>query len=151
MIKKRIHPSIYILITLFIGITLSASRVEAAKVSFRGTMILALNESGPTDARLSRYEGKLRRLFKFKQYRHFGQGGVSIEVPGKASFSLGNGYRMQVEVSPAQKNKIRAGVRWIKGKRNLINTVLVMQKGVPTILGGPTHKGGNLIVILEAN
>ncbi len=153
MIKKRIFPSFFrfLFVALFMGISLCATEAEAAKVSFRGIMILASNESGPTDGQLKRYEGKLRRLFKFKQYRHFGQGGASIEIPGKASFSLGNGYRMQIDASPAQKDKIRAGVRWVKGKRNLINTVLVMQKGAPTILGGPSHDSANLIVILEAN
>ncbi len=152
MNTQQYGRSIVLVIGLLMGITLGAARVEAAKkVSFSGTMILASNESGPTDAQLKKYEGKLRRLFKFKRYRHFGHGGASIEIPGKAAFSLGNGYRMQVDVSPAPKNQIRAGVRWVKGKRNLINTVLVMQKGVPTILGGPSHEGGNLIVILEAN
>ncbi len=151
MLKKRITPSIFLCLALFMGISLCATQAEAAKVSLRGTMILASNEKGPNDPKVKRFEGKLRRLFKFGHYRHYGAGGTSIDMPGKASFSLGNGFRMQVEVSPAAKNKIRTGVRWTKGKTTLINTVLVMQKGVPTVLGGPSHEGGNLIVILEAN
>ncbi len=150
MIKIRIPPSIFLCLSLLLGISLCATQAQAAKVSLRGTMILASNEEGPNDARVKRFAGKLRRLFNFAHYRHYGKGSASIEMPGQASFSLGNGFRMEVNLSPAAKNKIRAGVRWMKGKTTLINTVLVMQKGTPAILGGPSHQGGNLIVILEA-
>ena len=152
MIKKRVSPSIFLCLTLFLGISLCATQTqaEAAKVSLRATMILASNEKGPNDAKVKRFAGKLRRLFNFTHYRLYGEGSAAIEMPGEASFSLGHSFRMEVKVSLAAKNKIRAGVRWMKGKTTLINTVLVMQKGAPAILGGPSHQGGNLIVILEA-
>ncbi len=150
MIKKRISPSIFLCLTLLLGISLCTTQAEAAKVSLRGTMILASNEKGLNDAKVKRFAGKLHRLFNFAHYRHYGEGSASIEMPGESSFSLGSGFRMEVKISPAPKNKIRAGVRWMKGKTTFINTVLVMQKGAPAILGGPSHEGGNLIVILEA-
>jgi hypothetical protein len=127
-----------------------AAAESADRVSIKGTMILASNSPGKSDPRLRPYESKLRRLFKFEQYRFLGEGQSMVAIPGETSLSLGGGFRLEVQASAAGKGRIRAQVGWTRGKTRLIRTTVVMQKGTPTILGGPAHEGGNLIVILTA-
>ena len=143
----------WVLLLLFPLSNLCAQKEEVQKVTLKGIMILASDEAGAKDKRLQRFESRLRSLFKFNSYRHYGEGKATIKLPGKSSFPLGKGHQMEVEAEPMGGNKVRAKVRWLKGSRNLIHTTLVMEKGVSTILGGPSQKEGegNLIVVLLLN
>ncbi len=49
----------------------------------------------------------------------------------------------------APKGRIRAKIRWLRGKKSILSTTVTMKKGIPAILGGPAHKGGALIITLE--
>ncbi len=126
-----------------------ASGASGDAVSVQATLIRASNDSNAIDRRLQKYESKLRKVFRFSSYQFLGEGRGKVTLPGETKFSIASAYRMEIKATPAKDNKVRAEIRWTKGNTTLINATVVMQKGTPTILGGPSHNGGNLIVILN--
>ncbi len=135
---------------LLIPITLSAKERSSGSLSLKGVMILATNDATATDPSLKAYEKTLRRLFKFKSYKRYGSGNTRLNLPGKASMSIGRGHQVEVDAKPINQQKSRVSIRWLHSGRVQINTTIAMTKGKPTVLGGPSVKGGNLILILTA-
>jgi hypothetical protein len=112
-----------------------------AKASVRGILVLASNEKAGTDARLAPFEPNLRRILRFESYRHAGEGSASVSIPGKASLSIGRGHKLEIEPESASDGTIKARVTWTGDGKALMNTVLVLRRGVPAILGGPSSGG----------
>ena len=135
---------------VLLGLLLGPAASFGDRVTLQATLILASNDPAPMDHRLERVEYKLRRIFGFEYYTQYGEGSATVTVPADAVIQLGHGYRLAIRVKKGGKNKFRAQVRWLKGEKNLLSTSVAMKKGVPTVLGGPPHKGGNLIVTLVA-
>lgn len=135
-----------LLALLLLGVGFTA---KAETVTLEATLILASDNPAPQDMRLDRIEYKLRRIFGFAYYAHYGQGSATAALPAEVTLELGHGYRL--EVSARKKDgKVRAEVRWMQADQILLSTRVGLKKGVPTILGGPPHEGGNLIVALVA-
>jgi hypothetical protein len=135
---------------LLTGCPLWAVNGRAAPVTIEAMMILASDDSAPLDRRLDRIEYKLRRIFGFEHYRHFGEGRVTVELPAETTLQLGKGYRLRIDARKADKGRIRTRVEWFKGEQPLLSTSVVLKKGAPAILGGPPHGEGTLIVTLTA-
>ena len=149
--KPNSHTPFVFAVLLILFICNTHASVESAeRTSIKGIMILASEKPGKSDNRVRPYEGKLRRLFKFEHYQFLGEGRSNIAVPGQTAFSLGGGFRLAVQMTDAGDNRFRARVEWTRGSTRLIKTTVLMRKGTPTILGGPAHGGGHLIVILTA-
>ncbi len=136
---------------LLIPITLSAKGGSSDTLSIKGVMILASNDTATTDPSLKAYEKTLRRLFKFKSYKRYGGGNTQLNLPGKSTMSIGSGHKVELNAKPINQQKSRISIRWLHRGRAQINTTIVMTKGKPTVLGGPSVKGGNLILILTAS
>jgi len=122
----------------------------AASVRLEATLILASSEEAPADPRLEKFESNLRRIFGFEHYRHYGEAASSTELPGELYLRLGHGYGLAVQVREGQRDKMVAHLRWLREKKQLLNTRVRLKKGVPAILGGPKHGEGTLIVVLIA-
>ena len=126
---------------------------DSASINARGILVAASNEQRESDPRLAEYEPTLRRVLRFESYRYLGSGGARASAPGDARFSLGQGHSIELSVESVNGDRIRARVRWLDGDRTLMNTVLVLRRGVPAVLGGPARAGGNdvLAVIVVAS
>ena len=123
---------------------------QAEPVTIQATLILASNDPAPMDSRLDRIEYKLRRIFGFEYYRHYGEGSTLLNLPGESTVELGHGFRIAISLSGSKDGKIRASVRWFRGDEIVLSTIVGMKRGVPVILGGISHEGGTLIVTLVA-
>lgn len=130
-----------------------ASAADSSTINARGILVAASNDKRDSDPRLAEYEPTLRRVLRFESYRYLGSGGTRASAPGDARFSLGQGHSIELSVESVNGDRIRARVRWLDGDRTLMNTVLVLRRGVPAVLGGPARAGGNdvLAVIVVAS
>jgi len=140
---------LFILIAIVITIFSSPSFAGTRPVGIKAMMILASNESSAQDLRLDAVEYKLRRIFGFEYYKHFGEASAMVNIPGNTTLDLGHGYRLKIRVSGAD-NGFKASVNWLRGDESVLNTTVKMKRRVPVILGGISHGGGTLIVTLTA-
>ena len=127
-----------------------AVTAEARPITLRATLILASDRGAPLDRRLEHVEYKLRRIFGFEYYKHYGEASAVINVPGSVTLSLGHGYRLLVHLTDGGKGRVRAHVKWLGHDQVLLSTAVNMKKNTPAILGGPSHEGGTLIMTLVA-
>jgi hypothetical protein len=131
------------------GLLAFASHSQAnGTVTLKAVMIHASNQPAALDRRIENIEYKLRRVFKFKHYKHVGKGNITLSLPGKGTIALGSGYSLEVEASPAGKGRVRTRVHWRKGGSTLLRTSTVVSRSVPTVLGGASHGSGKMIVTL---
>jgi len=132
-------------------LAVTSAGIAADSISARGILVAASNEKRESDSRLAPYEPTLRRVLRFESYRQLGAGSARVEAPGDATMSLGQGHRLELSVESMKGDQIRARVRWLDGDRTLMNTVLVLHRGVPAVLGGPPRGNDVLAVILVAS
>lgn len=119
------------------------------KVSLKAVMIYASNEPGKKDPRLSGVEPQLRKLFRFERYQQSGYGQSSVVLPGNANVTLGQGHKLDIKVSKTKEGKVRAEVRWTRNGEKLMSTAYVLNRKDSTLIGGPSHDKGKLIVLLS--
>jgi hypothetical protein len=111
---------------------------EGGQTRVRALLVLASNQKGESDARLSAYAPNLRRVLRFETYRLAGEATANLSSPGKGSLSLGRGHSLNLETQKADGGGVRLQVSWQEGGRMLMNTGLVLRPGVPSVLGGPS-------------
>ena len=134
------------------GLWLAAGQPARAQqvVSIQATMIRASDIPVAQDPRLDNIEYQLRRTFRFEYYKHIGEGSAAVNLPGATVLSLGGGFQLNLAAADAGKGRVRAAVQWMRGGDVVLNTTVVMTRGVPVVLGGISHEGGTLIVTLVA-
>src|SRR6185295_2922561 len=99
--------------------------------------------------RLASYEPTLRRILRFDSYRSLGEGSTSLAVPARGQISLGKGHQLEIETERSDGSSIHLKVRWTAAGQTLMNTGLVLRRGVPAVLGGPgTGKGGEVYAVI---
>jgi len=149
----RAHKTSQVLVIglLAVACLLATAAVSRAEpVTIHATLILASNDPAPLDSRLDKVEYKLRRIFGFEYYRHYGEGSAVLNLPGQSTVDLGHGFRLSISASGSKDDKIRTSVQWFRRDEVVLNTTVGMNRGVPVILGGISHEGGTLIVTLVA-
>lgn len=134
-------------------LAIASAGFAADAVQARGILVAASNEKRDSDSRLAQYEPTLRRVLRFESYRFLGSGSTRAEANSDARMSIGQGHSVELAVESIKGDQIRARVRWLDGDRTLMNTVLVLRRGVPAVLGGPARGGGDdvLAVIIVAS
>jgi hypothetical protein len=140
-------------VLLIFSLCLVAHRAPAQDSSalpVRGILVAASNEAREADSRLARYEPTLRRVLRFASYRQLGAGQASIAAPGSGRVSLGEGHYLEITLEPSNGGRVRAQLRWLDGDRTLMNTGVVLRRGVPAVLGGPARGDEVLAVIVVA-
>lgn len=130
------------------GVVCAAGPARAEGVTVAAKLILASNEPSRPDPQLNREEGRFRRVFGFSNYSQVGGGSAFIQLPGRATLSLGHGSILDVATDAAGGGRIRATVRWMRGPDTLLNTTLVVSRGVPVTLGGVPYSRGTLMISL---
>jgi hypothetical protein len=131
----------FLLLAILPGLALAARPAE--DVSIQGILISASNEPGDTDRRLAPYEPTLRRILRFESYRFLGEDHATVNVTERGQLSLGDGHQLVVETDSSDGKGIHVRVRWVAGRRTLMNTGLVLSPGVPAVLGGPSTGNGD--------
>ena len=105
----------------------------------------------PSEPRVERYVLKLRQLFRYQQYHPLQQ--VGAEVPmGATHRAVLTGDR-QLELTPEgmAQRAVRLRVRLVRGNITELTTNLEAPAGAATIIGGPRHGDGVLIILLWAS
>lgn len=145
----------YILLAaaLVLAVRMPVVAAEGGRASVRAILVLASNQKGGSDARLSAYEPTLRRILRFESYKLAGEGSAAVAGGGKSSVRLGRGHSLELEAEKGDGKGVRLKVNWQDGGRSLMNTGLVLRPGVPAVLGGPASgKDGEVwAVILVAD
>ncbi len=140
------NPRLFLSLLLFAAAACLATTARAAGVTVQGILISASNESGDSDQRLAAYVPNLKRILRFESFRFLGEDSASLGVPATGALSLGNGHRVELATESADGKTVLLKVRWSAGVRH----EYVLQRGVPTVLGGPStgRKGEVYAVIL---
>jgi len=139
--------TIRLLLSLFALASLVPAVHAANGVTVHGMLISASNESGESDRRLSAYVPNLRRILRFESFHLLGEDTASFGVPASGTLDLGNGHRVELTSESSDGKTVLLKVRWGAGN---VRHEYVLQRGVPTILGGPSSgkKGEMYAVIL---
>ena len=123
----------------------------AGSSSVHALLISASNQKGAADPRLAPYEATLRRNLPFESFRYVDEGSAAVAGSAPATLSLGRSHRLELAGERSSGRGIRVSVKWFDGSRELLSTTLVLQPGVPAVLG---RRGGNEaevpVVILTA-
>jgi hypothetical protein len=128
---------IHLTLTLVLGLFLSASIARAADgASVQALLISASKGKGASDPRLAEFEATLKRTLPFDTFKLTAQGSASVSGSNSsASIALAGGHRLQLTGGERSGNGIKVRVEWTSGGREVMNTALVLQPGIPAVLG----------------
>jgi hypothetical protein len=116
---------------LLLAVALLPLTAHAAdRTSVQAILVLASSAKGPADARLAPYEGELQRNLPESSFRWAGEGSAAVSPGAKATLSLGNGHRLELEGAKGG----AVSVSWFHGNTKMIGTTLSLQPGVPAVL-----------------
>ena len=120
--------------------------------NLQAVLVLASSEARSSDKRLHKLQPHLRELFNFASYRHIAESRATLPPSGKVVLDLDKSYRLEVESSPADGDRIRVRVRWSDRAQVLLNTTLILTRGTPALLGGPAARRGKgrMMLVLTA-
>lgn len=125
-----------LLFVLCFAAGLLPSPARAAEgASIQAILIIASNAKREADPKLARYEATLRRNLPFESFRYAGEGSASVPEGRSTSLALGRGHSLELEAERGGGRGIRLKVRWVGEGRELMTTALVLQPGVPAVLG----------------
>ena len=138
--------TIRLLVSLLALACLIPTARAANGVTVHGLLISASNESGESDQRLSAYVPNLKRILRFESFRLLGEDSASFGVPANGTLDLGGGHRVELTSESSDGKTVLLKVRWAAGN---VRHEYVLQRGVPTILGGPsTGKKGEMYAVI---
>ena len=101
----RIIPLIFLAVALVLPRVAVAADGNHAHV--HALLVVASNQRGASDSRLSAYEPTLRSILRFESYRLAGEGSANIASPGKASANLGGGHSLELETEKSGGGSVR--------------------------------------------
>ncbi len=136
------------LLALFLAAGLAPLARAAERASIHAILIAASNGDGPSDRRLAPYEGNLKRVLRFSKYRHVGEGGTTLDVPGGGRITLGRGHALELEADGGKGPQVRLRVNWTDGGSTVLNTGLSLAPGGLTVLGGAAGEGDEVYAVI---
>lgn len=136
-------------LTLAFLFTLPGASAQEVQLLVQGTLVVASNKAGRTDDKLAPYEPNLKKVLRFESYRSAGDGTAQLAMPGVSSIPLGSSHRLELEGLAVDRNLVRVRVKWFRGREEVLNTTLRLNRGTPAVLGGPPAEGaGEVYAIL---
>jgi hypothetical protein len=128
---------IHLILALVLAVVLTARAARAAEgASVQALLIIAAKGKGGSDPRLAEYEATLKRTLRFDTFKLAGQGSAAVSGGNSnASINLGGGHRVQIGGGDRAGAGIRVRVTWTNGSREMMNTSLTLQPGIPAVLG----------------
>jgi len=128
----------------------SAAAPAGPSVTVDLGVVLASQEGTTMDPALSSIQDKLRSMFNYTAYRMLDRQRKSLSVGETEVFPLPGNRSMTVTPSPSRGKKVRLAVEIREGGKNLIATTLGLSRGGMVLVGGPSYKGGVLILLISA-
>ena len=167
-LRERLGPMLALVLWIAVSVAALAGPAAAGDpmVSFGVRVLQASNPpvtlplpsgriSAPEpepDERMQRILPRLRSLFRYSEYTTIDRQRAQVSVGTQQRFVLPGARHLEVvpdELLGGQ--AVRMRVRLMKGEQPELRAVLVVAPGAPTVLGGPTHGEGVLIIILWAS
>lgn len=146
---------ITIVLALLGAVIVPLTAAAADNTSVRAILIVASNQKGGSDPKLAPYESTLRRILPrgFESFRFVGEGSAHLAIPGRATVTLAQGHRLELEGERSEARRVRLNVRWLSGRSVLMEQPISVPRGTPSVLGGPAwgNKGEVCAVIVIAN
>lgn len=105
----------------------------------------------PSEPRVERYVLKLRQLFRYQQYHALQQVGAEVPVGATHRAVLAGDRQLELTAEGMGLKAVRMRVRLVRGNITELTTNLEAPPGAATIIGGPRHGDGVLIILLWAN
>lgn len=114
--------------------------------SVRGLLIVASKTAGETDKRLAAYEGTLRNILPggYQTFRLLGEGSATAPAGGQATLNLAQGHRLEL-AAPGGAN---FNIRWLRGNAVLMEQPVRLNRGSPSVLGGPAAGEGEVFAVI---
>jgi RNA polymerase sigma-70 factor (ECF subfamily) len=147
--RKRLRRVLGPLLLLLLALLLPAVASAQAMVKFSAQVLVAADGPGggniPAD--LEYLLPRLRQTLRYRDYtlvsRYRGQAAVGssqrFSVPGDR----------QLEITPESATPVRLRVRLVRGSVAEVNTSIQAAPGAPTVIGGPRHGDGVLIIVVS--
>lgn len=126
---------IHLTLALLLGLGALSSALAAEGTSVRALLINASKGKGASDPQLAEYVPTLKRTLPFDTFHLAGQGTASVSGQGSGSIGLPGGHRVQLSGGGRDGGGIKVRVEWTRGGETMMNTTLVLQPGIPAVLG----------------
>ena len=105
----------------------------------------------PTEPRVERYVLKLRQLFRYQQYHALQQLGAEVPMGVTHRTALAGDRQLELTPEAMGQKTVRLRVRLLRGTFTEVTTNVEAPPGAATVIGGPRHGDGVLIILLWAN
>ena len=136
-----------ILSVLLLAAFVAAPRALAAeRTSVQALLIIASHEKTPADPRLAPYEATLQRNVPESSFRLVSESSATVSGTGRATISFGREHKVELEGEAGA--GIRLKVKWSDGRRVVINSSFVLERGVPLMLGHRPSGDGEVPIVL---
>lgn len=128
----------------------TSSIASAAEIMMAQAMLVAASDKpGKTSKKLSPYEPNLKAVLRFESYRLEGDATAQVLIHQREALDMGGGHKLEVEVLQISGDRVKARVKWIYGDKSIANTVMVLRRGTPAVLGGlPKNDAGEVLSVL---
>lgn len=140
----------YNLLILMVMATLCLwpSWVRASEVELQVKVIYASKHGQEVDKRVDSIIERLNKLFDFSSYKLLGEHREKSPLYKAKTFPLPDGRRLDLTLVGKDENERHKLKLEIPG---LLSTDFRLKNGASLILGGPRHKKGVLILVIQAN
>jgi RNA polymerase sigma-70 factor (ECF subfamily) len=105
----------------------------------------------PIEPRAERYVLKLRQLFRYQQYYPLQQLGAEVPMGVTHRTALAGDRQLELTPEALGQKTVRLRVRLLRGTFTEVTTNVEAPPGAATVIGGPRHGDGVLIILLWAN
>ena len=157
--RKRLRSALGPLLALVLALlALAAPGAEAQQVVRFGTRVVLAGDTPPPpeqrlapggpDERLENFLPKLRRLFRYKEYTSLERYVAEVPVGTTQRWAVPGDRQLQVTPEAVAGSAVKFRVRLVRGKLTEVNTHIQAQTGNPSVIGGPRHGDGVLIIIV---
>jgi hypothetical protein len=137
---RTIKLALILLVAL--GASLPSIFAADGRATISAILVIASNERGAPDPRLARYEANLKRTLRYESFRYVGESSASVSAGGRATLTLPNNNRYDLEADGSGRVKVSSG-----------STSVAIPPGQTVVLAGRSagDKGEIFAVIVSSN
>jgi RNA polymerase sigma-70 factor (ECF subfamily) len=150
--RKRLRRVLgrLLLVLLALGLLLPASASAQALVRFSAQVLVAADGPGGGERMPPELEALMPRLRQTLRYRDYT---LVSRYSGQASVGTSQRFSVpgdrQLEITPESVSPVRLRVRLVRGGLAEVNASIQAAPGAPTVIGGPRHGDGVLIIVVS--
>lgn len=147
--RKRLRRVLGPLLLLLLALLLPAVASAQTMVKFSAQVLVAADGPGggniPAD--LEYLMPRLRQTLRYRDYTLVSQYRGQAPVGSSQRFSVPGDRHL--EITPESATPVRLRVRLFRGSVAEVNTSIQAAPGAPTVIGGPRHGDGVLIIVVS--